>query len=81
MEEPQQGSPGQFRSPRAYLGLGFEIAVPVVLFMYLGYKLDSWLDSEPWLLGLGAVLGVSVGFFSFFRRVLPARDVRSEKKD
>jgi F0F1-type ATP synthase assembly protein I len=60
-------------SPRALLGLGFEIAVPIVVFMYAGYRMDRWLESSPWWFLVGAFLGVAVGFYSFFRRVLPPR--------
>lgn len=60
-------------TPRALFGLGFEIAVPVVLFIYLGYRLDGWLGSEPWLLVLGALLGATLGAYGFARRVLPPK--------
>lgn len=70
---PKTSQGGGLQTPRAFVGLGFEIAVPVVLFMYLGYKLDGWLDSEPWCLALGAMLGVAVGTYSFMRRVLPRK--------
>jgi len=48
--------------------LGFEIAVPIVLCTYLGYKADSWLGSEPWLLVVGALVGMAVAFYNLFRR-------------
>jgi F0F1-type ATP synthase assembly protein I len=57
-------------SPASLFGLGFEIAVPVVLFMFAGHKADGWLGTEPWLFVAGALLGVTVGFYSFFKRVL-----------
>ena len=56
-------------SPHSLFGLGFEIAVPVVLFMFAGYKADGWLETEPWLFVVGALLGVTIGFYSFFKRV------------
>jgi len=51
--------------------MGLEIALPIVLFMFLGYRLDAWLGTQPWFLAGGALLGVAVGFYGFFRRVLP----------
>jgi len=54
----------------AFFGLGFEITVPIVLLMYLGYKLDGWWGTEPWLLSLGALLGIAVGIYTFIRRVI-----------
>ena len=78
---PNNRQGGGLETPRAFVGLGFEIAVPVVLFMYLGYKLDGWLDSKPWCLALGALLGVGVGTYSFIRRVLPPRQRRGGEGD
>lgn len=69
----RQGGGGGLGSPRAYAGMGVEIALPIVLFMYLGYRLDAWLGSDPWLLSLGALLGVAVGSYGFIRRVLPPK--------
>jgi len=68
-------------SPAGLVGLGFEIAIPVVLFMYAGYRLDGWLDSRPWFLSLGALLGVAVGFYSFVRRVLPTKPRRDGNEE
>jgi F0F1-type ATP synthase assembly protein I len=61
----------------ALVGLGFEIAVPVVLCSYLGYRADRWLDTGPWLLVTGALLGITLGFYGFFRRVSPGTRGRS----
>jgi hypothetical protein len=71
--EARQGGGGGLGSPRGYAGMGVEIALPIVLFMYLGYRMDAWLGSDPWLLSLGALLGVAVGFYGFIRRVLPPK--------
>jgi F0F1-type ATP synthase assembly protein I len=57
------------RSPYAFLGLSFEIALPVLLLLFAGYWLDGRLGTEPWLMVLGAVLGMGVGFYSLVRRV------------
>jgi F0F1-type ATP synthase assembly protein I len=68
-------------SPYSLFGLGFEIAVPVVLFMFVGYKADGWLETEPWLFVVGALLGVTIGFYSFFKRVLRHSRGPGGKKD
>jgi len=64
------GGPRQ-PSPYEFVGLGFEVAAPVVLFMIAGYALDSWIDSRPWFLLGGALVGIAVGMYNLFRRVLP----------
>jgi ATP synthase protein I len=53
------------------VGLGFELVVPVLVALYVGYRLDHWLGTRPWLMLVGAVLGMAVGFLGFFRKVLP----------
>jgi len=57
------------RSPYAFLGMGLELAVPVALLLWGGYKLDTWMGTLPWLSLLGAFLGFAVAFYNFFRRV------------
>lgn len=52
-----------------FIGLGFEMVVPIVLLMYVGYRFDAWLGSRPWLFLLGALLGIAVGFYVMFKRV------------
>jgi F0F1-type ATP synthase assembly protein I len=55
------------------MGLGVEMAVAIVLCMYVGYRVDRWLDSAPWFFLVGAFLGIAIGFYNLFRRVMPAR--------
>lgn len=52
---------------------GFAYAAAVTLFAAvasfcgLGYLLDRWLGTEPWLLVGGIVLGSALGLFEFVR--------------
>jgi ATP synthase protein I len=39
----------------------------VVSFCGLGYLLDKWLGTEPWMLVTGIVLGSALGLFQFVR--------------
>jgi ATP synthase protein I len=48
-----------------------EFAVTVVLGLVVGYYLDRWLGSEPWLLMVGVVLGGLLGLYGFLRRLTP----------
>ena len=73
MTAPQADGGGGARSPWSYFGLGFEIVVPMLLGIYGGWRLDRWLGTEPWLLLVGALLGMAAGFTAFFRSVLPPR--------
>ena len=60
-----------------YTGAAFSLVAAVGVFAFLGYKADQLLGHRvPWLLLVGAGLGMVGGFVSFFRTVLG-----SEKKD
>lgn len=39
----------------------------VVVFCGVGWLLDRWLGTAPWLLVAGVVLGAVVGFYQFVR--------------
>jgi F0F1-type ATP synthase assembly protein I len=64
------GGSGQPRPPWAYVGLGFEIVVPIVLGLLLGLWLDTRWGTRPWLAVTGVLLGIAAGFYNFFRVVL-----------
>ncbi len=49
-----------------YMGLGMQMVLTMVLFVAGGHYLDRWLDTAPWLLLAGALLGmVAVSAFLF----------------
>jgi F0F1-type ATP synthase assembly protein I len=76
---PEPGGKKRPSSPFNHVSLGFEIAAPVVLFMGAGYLLDGWVDSQPWFLLGGALVGIAVAFYNLFRRVLPPKEGRSKR--
>ena len=63
--EPQEGG----RKGLQFVGLGVEMVVPIVLFMYLGFRLDRHYETEPWWFLGGSILGIIVGFYNVFKRV------------
>ena len=46
---------------------GFTLFASVVSVGALGWLLDRWLETQPWLLVVGLVLGSAVGLFEFVR--------------
>lgn len=46
---------------------GITLFASVVTFCGVGYLLDRWLGTEPWLLVVGIVLGSALGLFEFVR--------------
>lgn len=72
MRTAEGGDEPRGRSPWAYAGLGLEIVVPILLGLYIGYRVDMWLGTRPWLFLVGALAGMVMGFYTFIKRVLPA---------
>jgi len=50
-----------------FLSLGGEIAAGILLPMFIGYWLDQWLNTSPWLLLTGCVVGIINIFILIFQ--------------
>ncbi len=46
---------------------GLTIFFSLLTFLGVGWALDRWLGTSPWLLVAGIVLGSVVGFYEFVR--------------
>lgn len=62
----------------SYLSIGLELAVFLLVFIFLGRYLDSRLGTEPWLLLTGAAVGFFAGFYNLIKTL--SRLSESEKK-
>jgi F0F1-type ATP synthase assembly protein I len=51
-----------------YLTMGMQLALSVVVFFFLGRWLDGLLETTPWLMIAGLVVGIVGGFIKFFYR-------------
>lgn len=49
-----------------YSGLGITLAVVILVFLWIGMKLDDWLGTSPWLTLTMTLLGFFGGFYNFF---------------
>ena len=54
----------------AYLGLGLQFGLAIILFMFVGKWADAQLGTSPWLLILGVFVGAAGGFYSIYRRLM-----------
>ena len=74
------GTPGHRASPGGlakkwstefgpFLTLGLQLAISVVTFFFLGRWLDGKFGTGPWLMILGAVMGITGGLIAFIRKV------------
>jgi F0F1-type ATP synthase assembly protein I len=59
-----------YRAAEPYMAASSTLMASVAAFTALGYWLDRWLGhSVQWLLIVGAVVGMAVGFVGFFRKI------------
>lgn len=65
------GSASQAAFTSAAIGMGWQLAVIVLIPIFGGYKLDQILDTAPWLTVIGLILA-SVGSILVIRRALAA---------
>ena len=47
---------------------GFSLFAAVLAGLIVGWLLDRWLGTRPWLLATGIVLGAAAGFYEFIRQ-------------
>jgi ATP synthase protein I len=60
-----------YRKAAPYLGASTSLVVAVGVFLGAGYWLDKKLGNRvPWFTMLGALIGMTGGFISFFKTVL-----------
>ena len=64
----------------AYMGLGLQFGLSIVLFMFAGKWLDSRLGTEPWLMVAGVFLGATAAFYSMYRRLMRDQKRRDAAK-
>jgi ATP synthase protein I len=67
------------RQIASYSTLGLEMGLSVAVGAIIGYYLDKWLHSEPWLLIVFLIFGVIAGFRSLYRAL--KRLQREDKED
>jgi F0F1-type ATP synthase assembly protein I len=76
VEQGNENPPGSgsdnstLRSIAPYLTMGIQLAIPVVLFFFLGKWLDGKFGTSPWLMLAGLMLGAVGGMIKFIRSVM-----------
>ena len=57
------------RDSSSFLSFGVQLAGSMLVYIFIGYFLDRWLETAPWLMLAGAVLGMAAFFIQLFRLV------------
>ena len=64
-----------------YMGLGGELAGTTLGATGLGWLLDSWFGTTPWLLAIFSALGGLAAMSQFIRRVLKQQKQKSQPSE
>jgi len=67
------------RQIASYSTLGLEMGLSVAVGAIIGFYLDKWLHTEPWLLIIFLIFGAIAGFRSLYRAL--KRLEREDKED
>jgi len=70
-----------FRELGKYSALGLEMAVSVVIGLAIGFYLDRWLGTGPWMTVTWIAIGFAAGVRSLYRAALRAGQEPEEKKN
>lgn len=71
-----------FRELGKYSALGLELAIAVILGLAIGYYLDKWLGTGPWMTVIWMAIGFAAGLRSLFRAALRSgKDLEKNEED
>jgi ATP synthase protein I len=80
--ENRQDRKAFFRELGKYGALGLEMALSVVIGLGIGYYLDKWLDTAPWLMILWIGFGFAAGVRSLYRAaVRSGKDIEKDEEE
>ncbi|HET7553973.1 MAG TPA: AtpZ/AtpI family protein [Gemmatimonadaceae bacterium] len=74
--KPGLSGPG---SAASLAGVGIQLLVSILLFLYLGQWLDKKLGTDPLLLIAGVFVGAAVGMYNMYHMMTAAQ--RKERKE
>jgi ATP synthase protein I len=69
-----------WRSLGELASLGVAMVLATMIGLGVGYYLDRWLGTSPWLLLLGLGFGIAAGFVMLFRSVRAAERNLDERE-
>ena len=70
-----------FRELGRYSALGLEMAISVLIGVAIGYYLDKWLGTGPWLMILWIAIGFAAGVRSLYRAALRSGKDLEDKRE
>jgi len=71
-----------YRELGRYSALGFEMSLSVIMGLGIGYYLDKWLGTAPWLMILWLGFGFAAGVRSLYRAAKRSeKELEQQEKD
>ena len=65
----------------ANITIGLQLAITILLFVYIGHRLDLYYEKSPLFLALGTFIGMSIGFYHLYKELLDMGKREKEAKD
>ena len=59
-----------YREVGPYLGLGFQLAATILLMLYIGWLLDDYFGTQPWLTIIFSFFGGSAGIYNVIKSTI-----------
>ncbi len=81
MKYDKNGNKDSWQSTVEYGSIGVELAASVFIGAFLGYRIDLYLNTEPYFMVGGLILGAAAGFYSLYRVVKKAEKAEKGSKD
>ncbi|HEY9450019.1 MAG TPA: AtpZ/AtpI family protein [Gemmatimonadaceae bacterium] len=68
-------------SAASFAGLGIQLAISILLFLYLGQWLDKKLGTDPLMLIVGVFFGAALGIYNMYHVLTAAQRKAREEKE
>jgi F0F1-type ATP synthase assembly protein I len=62
-----------------YSTIGLQLALTILVFIYIGHKLDQHYRTSPWFVVAGTAIGMGAGFYNLIRGLASIDSVSSEE--
>jgi F0F1-type ATP synthase assembly protein I len=63
-----------------YLNLGWQLAITIVLMVFLGKWLDDKFDTSPTFIVIFSIFGIFAGMYNFLREVLRSNKRKNKRE-
>ena len=73
LDAPSTTGPSTVGTYGIGLRVGVELVSALAVAVLIGWGLDTWLGTRPWLLGLFVLLGGAAGVANVWRLMMPAK--------